>query len=993
MADLRWTPEQQRAIDHQSGPLRIIAGAGAGKTATMTEHIARLIQSEAARPEQIVALTFTNAAASELSERIQRTLEDSNIQVWSGTYHAFGGQVVADGAQTLDLPAQPTLLSQVETWLIVRQILRDGIEIEQRDMANFAGAIQELVNLISRAKDELATPATVREYIDTIPDEDAIHAAEMRDFLRVYEAYQIRCHARGAIDFGDQIMLAIQALDSDPELLADYRDRYRYFVVDEYQDTNYAQAELIRRLAAPDYHLRVVGDPQQSIYRFRGAAVDNIERFGTEIEGVTDVTLETNFRSHQDILDVANRIVEGSELAANLRAHQGKRGPTPIIASADQWWDEVQWITETLQEHASEGTPEMAVLVRKRKLLPSLARALDRAGVPHQILGGQALFEFPAVKDAVAVIRLMSNPADTASAVRVLTSPRCGLNDRTVFALREYLTTGNYLSALNQIATNPPPELEPHLIAAARAFCDDMGSLVRIAHSQPVDMLTRSIVERQVANHQRDELQALEQLVSIAAQFTQNGVDTSLSAFVDYLTALADMDSDESRIDMLPQPGSVSLLTIHGAKGLEFDVVVLAGMNRQDAGGGNTRVDRMIPPPLRHDRSLYPSRDDHHDRGAYLKAVGDIEKNLNADEERRLYYVATTRARDYLYVTWSANSPSRKRATKRFPLLDAIEQQFDLLNIPSYPQVTDTPPLRRFFQDTAVPLMPSDGFSSLIDGWSDYWKDSEHEAEASAVLDRALAGFEARRPQRAAVLEQVRRTLDDAQFRPARRNVFSYSQISTYEQCPRLYLLRYLVGVPSNPADEWRTQLGTAFHDALHALHLARTAGIDPDFRDLVRRSFGEASGEFESDATHRAIDGFLRSTDAQAIPIATEQEFYLRLGSGRHAPVIRGFIDRLQRTPDGDLEIVDYKTNRQNRTRDQVLQDLQLPVYVMACREALGIEPRYATMAFVRHANWVRIDVRDMDLTTARQRIDAAISGITAGHFDCTCHGTHCQV
>jgi DNA helicase II / ATP-dependent DNA helicase PcrA len=209
------------------------------------------------------------------------------------------------------------LLSQVEVWLTVRKILQDGIEIEQLDMANFGGAINTLVAFISRSKDELVMPDAIRDYIQAIPEDDAEHAAEMRDYLRVYTAYRDRCLERGAIDYGDQIQLAVHALDNDGELLAEYRDRYRFFVVDEYQDTNFAQAELVRRLAAPGYDLRVVGDPQQSIYRFRGAAVDNIRRFSDEIPGTTDVKLSTNFRSHQAILDVANRLVSRHRHGSN----------------------------------------------------------------------------------------------------------------------------------------------------------------------------------------------------------------------------------------------------------------------------------------------------------------------------------------------------------------------------------------------------------------------------------------------------------------------------------------------------------------------------------------------------------------------------------------------------------------------------------------------------------------------------------------------------
>ncbi len=260
------------------------------------------------------------------------------------------------------------------------------------------------------------------------------------------------------------------------------------------------------------------------------------------------------------------------------------------------------------------------------------------------------------------------------------------------------------------------------------------------------------------------------------------------------------------------------------------------------------------------------------------------------------------------------------------------------------------------------------------------------------ALETGLSRYRERRRARARELEWLKRTLADPTFQPSLSRVYSYSQISTYERCPRLYLLHYLVGVPDNPANDWQTQLGSAFHDALHTLHLAQEAGTELDLSSLVSRNFSDASAEFESAATQRAIAGFLKHDDATAQPLMTEREFHLRLGSGRDVPVIRGFIDRIQRTADGKIEIVDYKTNRANKSKAEVMHDLQLPIYVMACREALHLEPDYATMAFVRHDNWVRIDVATMDLDGARQRIDSALAGIAHGQYACTCQGAFCR-
>lgn len=988
----QWTPEQHAAIHHQYGPLRVIAGAGSGKTATMTEHIAELIRSGIARPDQIVALTFTNAAAGELTTRLQATLKDSRIDVWSGTYHSFGGQIVSDGAAGLGLPVKPRLLSEVEVWLAIRKLLRDGVEIEQLDMINFTGTINLLVEFISRCKDELVSIEMLDDYIASIPEEDAIHAAEMRDRRRVYAAYSDWCRENGAIDFGDQIQMAIHALDTNPQLLATYRNRYRFFVVDEYQDTNYAQAELVKRLAVPEYDLRVVGDPNQSIYRFRGAAVDNIQRLSEEVPNLVDVSLSVSFRSPQPVLDIANRIVRSEGTPAALRAHEQASTMRPLLAGGEHWHDEVTWIAETLAVHRARGAKTMAVLTRKRKLLPAIARALEERGIPAQILGGEGIFDLPAVKDTVATIRLLHNPADTASAVRVLTSPRCGLNDRTVYALRDYLRSTNYLRSLKQIVADPPADIDPGVVDAAGRFLNELRGLVRAARTQPVDVMVRKIIAGMQWDHPKVELQALDHLTGIAVQFTRNSVDTSLHAFVDYLEALDQLAGSDARIDAVQESDAVVLMTIHGAKGLEFDVVVLAGLNKNDAGMTGSQVG-ILPTDLRHDRDIYPRREDFADRSKYLEAVKEVEKQLSEEEQRRLYYVAVTRAKKHLYLTWSKRHPSRKTAQKVFPLLDELAGLVNQVEIPSYPAPVEDPPLATFFNRIVTKLDPADDFAQFTRDWEAYWRDKPAEEEAMLALAHGLSRYREERPRVMRKVEQIRNSILDSTFSPAPRNVFSYSQISTWEQCPRRYLLQYIVGVPANPAHAWRTRLGTAFHDALHAQHIARNQGLECDFRTLLQEAMAISGGEFDSEPASLAVSGFLNSPDAKATPLLTEQEFFLRLRPGPGAPVIHGFIDRIQRTPDGEIEIVDYKTNRQNKTREEVLYDLQLPIYVMACREALNIEPRYATMAFVRHSNWVRIDVNDFDMASVRQRIESAIAGISSGHFPCTCGGRRCDV
>lgn len=1001
-AEIRWTEEQRQAIAHRQGPLRIIAGAGSGKTLTMTEHIVSMITSGYARADQIVALTFTNAAADELTQRIRSRLEDQSVSVWSGTYHSYGMQVVRDGAATLGLPANPRLLSPAESWLVLRNLLREGVDLDYLDISyGLSRAVGEVGAFISRCKDELVSPDDVAGYLETVLPEDEDHLARMRDYHRLYAAYQERCRGLGGIDFGDQIALAVRALQQDENLLADYRKRYKVFIVDEYQDTNYAQSVFVELLATPDFELRIVGDPNQSIYRFRGAAVDNIQRFSEEIPDVTDVSLTTNFRSHQQILDLANTLVRAGDMPAlELRAAGERQGPRPVIASGVAFSDEVAWIAETLKAHyeqarMTEREPSLAVLVRKRKLLPEISQALEKAGLPFEVYGDRTIFDSDAAKDVIATLAVLAEPASQLSLVRVLMSPRYGMHQRAISRLRRAAEREMLLDALRTIIEDGPADLSPEDIRSLQRFYDDMRGLVSRTAGLPLDAICREIRGQRATTFSEFDLEALHQLETLAASFSENVVDTSIEAFVDYLNAIEELGGEEANVELVAEPDAIALMTVHGAKGLEFDVVIIAGANANDFGtfGGSSLG--PVPPPLLHNAHEYPSRDEFVDRAEYEKAIKLVEERFDAEEERRLFYVAITRARDHLYFSWSESHPTRTRPTTVYPLLAEVQELADTATIPPRAATLFESPILDFFKETGVPLSPGDDFAAFRDAWREYWTARPDGELALRALHDGFAQFQSERPERERTVARFRYLRRQRQFEPLPPDHYSYSLIATYERCPRLYLHRYVIGIPPPPAEVGYTDLGSRFHDALHQAHIVGDGDQQLNFLrifDLAAQGQG-SGGDGRESVARKIAEAYVQSDDVNAEVLAVEPEFYLKLGSGRHAPILYGLIDRIQRRPSGEIEIVDYKTHRDAWTRDEVAADLQLPIYVMAAREALGYEPAYATMAFMRHDVRHEFPVDELDLAGARERIDAVVAGITSRDFGCRCAGVYCAM
>ncbi|ADU50410.1 ATP-dependent DNA helicase PcrA [Thermaerobacter marianensis DSM 12885] len=634
LADLN--PAQREAVTHPGGPVLVLAGAGSGKTRVLTRRVAFLLEQGVA-PHQILAITFTNKAAREMRERVEQLVGTGARDMWIGTFHASCVRILRRDGYRIGYDRNFIILDEDDRRSVLRDVLKERNLSETRYPPNAVGG------MISAAKNQLLDP---EEF-----------AARHRDFYRqqvaaVYAAYQERLQRNGAMDFDDLLMQAVRLLEEAPDVLAYYQRRFVHILVDEYQDTNHAQYRLLRLLAAGHRNLFVVGDPDQSVYRWRGADITNILRFEEDYPDARVVRLELNYRSTASILGAAQAVIEHNtqRKEKQLRSVHGEGARVVVFGAADEH-DEAWFVAREMERlHGEEGYGygEMAVLYRTHAQSRVLEETLLRRGIPYRIVGGLKFYERKEVKDILAYLRLAVNPDDRISLRRVINVPRRGIGEATLARLEAYLDREGVglLDALAR-AEDIPGVTRPQA-AALMAFGGVIADLRAMAEQRPAyDVIAlaldrtgyKEMLEQEQTPDAMSRLENLKELLSVARDFErQRGAGDA--PLVDFLAEVA-LVSDVDQLDEGAR--AVSLMTLHSAKGLEFDVVFITGME-----------EGVFP----HSRSL----DDPHE----------------LEEERRLCYVGMTRARRRLYMCFTRQrtlfGATRRQVPSRF--LEEADQRY-----------------------------------------------------------------------------------------------------------------------------------------------------------------------------------------------------------------------------------------------------------------------------------------------------------------------------
>jgi DNA helicase-2/ATP-dependent DNA helicase PcrA len=608
-------PPQREAVEHVHGPLLVVAGAGSGKTRVLTMRIARLIDQAGVPPSRIFAVTFTNKAAGEMKDRVGRLLGQDPSGLWIGTFHSLSARLLRREAEALGFTRQFTIFDEDDRLGLVKRLM------EQRGHSTKLFPPRMIQALISAAKNRMTAPEDLAS--GSPFDRPAQVAAD------VYRALGPALKAQNAMDFDDLMLHPLTLFRERPDRLAFYQERFAFLLVDEFQDTNSAQYQLVKQLGRHG-NVCAVGDDDQSIYGWRGADVRNMQSFLQDFPGTTVVRLEDNYRSTQVVLDAANAVIEENKgrIGKTLRTRRKGGESVTVVAAADER-DEAEWIVREFRTRSAKGDweyREMAVLYRTNAQSRALEEAFRRAGVPYRIIGAISFYDRREVKDLLAYLRLVANPSDDEAFLRAVGVPRRGLGESSLATVLE--AAGRWGKGLLEAARGADliQGLRPNVREALRKFAQLIDRMREHAVSWPPAQILEQLI--QAIDYEAfltaegpegiDRWENVRELVASAAEWSEvveaaaEDPTTPLERFLAEAALLSSHDTIQGASE------GVTLMTLHTAKGLEWPVVALTGL----------------------EDGLFP-------------LARAEEQEFGLEEERRLCYVGITRAKDKLYLSWA----------------------------------------------------------------------------------------------------------------------------------------------------------------------------------------------------------------------------------------------------------------------------------------------------------------------------------------------------
>ncbi len=912
--------EQLQAVQHKDGPLLIVAGAGTGKTTVITQRIAYLIEQEMAKPEEILALTFTEKAAGEMEERVDRLLPFGYVDLWISTFHSFGEKLLHVHGLDIGLQNDFKLLNEFEQYLLVKNNL-DKFDLDYyKPMGNPTKFIKALIKHFSRCKDEDISPAVYLEYasglkenidsmlggikkrlktegkkskvldISNFQNSDGEFNKEMaeQEILRInevanaYHTYQQLLLDNSALDFGDLINYALRLFRERPVILEKYRHQFKYILLDEFQDTNLAQYELIKLLASPKNNLVVVGDDDQSVYKFRGASVSNILQFKKDFLKAKELVLVNNYRNKQDILNLSYEFIQQNnpdrlevklstskkKLDKKLKSQTGKKGTIKVIEGSDLQ-DEVRSVVEEISDikikNKNSSWKDFAILVRANNSASEFCSALDEAGFPYQFLSSRGLYSQPVILNVISYLKLLDNYHDSIAMYRILNMPIFDFayqelvnfnyaSNKKAWSIYTVLNDANgkfgkeVQGKINKVLnlTNKHTVLarDKNISEVFLAFLNDSGYLKHL-----------SLMEEGQSIENANLLNKFLKRIKI---FEAGSDDKSVKAFLRELNdEIGAGEQGTMPANIESGPDTIKIMTIHASKGLEFKHVFISNM-----------VDKRFPTMERKESILIPE--------ALIKETLP-EGDVHLQEERRLFYVAVTRAKESLYFSWSRD----------------------------YGGARDKKPSRFLIE------------SGLV---VDEKTEKKNQKKDKNILLK----------QKTQILIEEKSCINIPQF-------FSYSQLSAFSKCPYQYRFAYILKIPST--GKYAFSFGKTMHSTLQKtfeLVQSRRASKQEDLfgEDKKNKSdnpkvnldemidFYEKSwidewyqserqkDEYKQKGKDSIKEFYKKHKDNWPKAEMLEKGFHFKITVDNKLYTIRGAIDRVD-SVGNKIKIIDYKTGK----------------------------------------------------------------------------------
>jgi DNA helicase II / ATP-dependent DNA helicase PcrA len=1034
------TPAQSDAVTHRGGPLLVTGGAGTGKTRVLVERFAWLVTEHGVAPEEVLLLTATRAAAEQLSERVDAAIDRDYEELTVTTFQAFCAKLLRDEATEAGVDPFATPVTGADRLAMLLERI-DDLPLAQHDLrGNPSALLGSIVGRIDRLKDELITTADYQAWAATLPeDTDAARAraAREREFAAIYAAHDRMLAEAGTLDFGDLVLHAFRILRERPHVRARLAQRYRHVLVDEFEDTSFAQGLLLRLVGAEHGNVTVAGDDDQAIHRFRAAATKNLRDFQAESPGVTIVRLETTFRCAPAILRAARAVVEPNE----------DRLPKPLSSVVDEPGEVRFWQAANERAQAQAVAADVERLITRDGVAPedicvlvqsvknegqAVTVALEERAVPYRVVGAAAFFQRAEVRDLLAWLRLLADPGDAGAVVRALARPPIELRAIdlarvTQIARRRKL---DMVGALGASLESPqvPPEARERIVAFLQLY---RRAAAALDSSRP-DLFVHRMTERLGLRRQllfAASAEVVERLVNLAkfgelaAAYARRSPQATARDFARSISAVAEAGLREEEASAGDKPRGVQVMGMHAAKGLEFDHVYVLGL-----------LAARMPGPRR--RSLEPIPDQ-----LIKEAVPPDTKAAHVAEQRRLIHVAMTRARKRLVLAFpevtergarqhaspfaeeargAVGGEWEHRDEELFGPAETLQSTFRVLRdelMHTISQVGGRLGELRFDTDldvshAVVRYLEVLKLSALMERTRAGQPVAEALPEVNARLLQAVTSeqreiFEtsaldeylqdAERDERLrqrAVAQRTEPSLE--QFLPRRGEglLLSASDIDTYRTCPLKYKFARVFRIPQEPTLNQR--FGIVVHQVLERFHAGDTPSHSlPDMLNLLEagwRRGGFGSSEEEKQLRMKAESALVtyheRFQGEDAEPVWFERSFTFTLG--RHT--LRGRVDRVDRLTDGAYELIDYKTGRPKRAAD-LREDVQLALYSVAAQNAWGLEAAHQAYYYVLDDQKVPVDWSEDDRDWIQDTVFEVADGILSQGFEPTPSFAACSI
>ncbi len=928
--------KQKEAVLHANGPLLIIAGAGTGKTTVITERVKHLIVDKNIPPSNILALTFTEKAAYEMQERIDILLPYGYTNLWIHTFHSFCDKILHDDAHQIGLDPNYKLLSESESVLLLRQHIFDIKLNIFRPLGNPTKFTDALLSHFSRLKDEDISP---EEYIIWAKKNKSDEKEQYLELSNAYQEYEKLKVKTSVMDFSDLISNTLILFRTRKSILKNYQKQFQFLLVDEFQDTNYAQNELAILLAGDDHNITVVADDDQSIYRFRGAAVSNVLQFKKNFPQAKIVTLTDNYRSTQTILDASynliqhnnpNRLEVVEKIDKKLKSHSVSPEKAIEIIHEIRAEDEADSIARKIAELSKKyDYSDMAILVRANNHAQLITTAFIRHKIPYQFLGPGYLFQQAEVKDLISYLFFLANLSDSVSLFRVLSMDifdisYIEINYLLTFAKRKSITLFETLNFVDQIQVKPETQKK---LLAIKQMVEKHTKLIKkdsagqILYYFLIDSkLFQTLLNTRSVKDER-RAQNIAKFFDRIKNFETDRTDANIFTLVDWLTLMLQMGDSPTAADIDTRDrNAVNILTVHASKGLEFKVVFLV----------NLVSDR------------FPSRDRKEKIPLPKEVIKEnIPENIdfNEQEERRLFYVGMTRAKERLFFTAADFYGSGKRIKKLSPFIYEALPEFNK-------------------QKTS--------------------KEKEQQLSFSEVLS---------------VYENIEDKPEEKQ--PFKITYITFSNLQMFDICPLHYKAKAILGIPTPPTAV--QSFGITVHNTLYSFYKKVQEGTIPSLQQLKKIFKNNwISDGYDGNKKHEE-ERFAKGTEMlkefyktdcnpPVKPLGMELPFSFTLKNGVK---VFGKIDRIDLTKNG-IEIIDYKTGKDNPKADKA-HEFQLKIYALAAVRVkdpiLNKDPKDITLTlhFLEENTKKSMNFKQEDLDKLEDDLTQKIEEIEKSDFKCS--------